>query len=690
MAQYTIYPNGIDSSNQLPVSTDDVTPVKAEVVNRHREAIIAIESELGIQPSGTYTTVRARLDAVDALLATITGGLGALSQVLKDGSSVRSNVTEINFIGTSVTAIAAAEPGRVDVTITSGGGGTQTLAQTLVLGNTTGGNDIVFSSGDDIRLSGDGVAFSISYSAAATASTGGAISITSQQGNGANTGGAFSAFAGAGGGTGAGGIATLAGGAGGATSGAGGNARVSGGNATTSGAGGNALVSGGNGVGTVGGNVIIDSGSGTTKGTIGIGTTNASSITIGNVTDNAPVGFNGTGLVTFGGGITVTGTLTANGDTDIGNSSTDTISLIAQIDTAMVWKNGSFRSLGVAQAPDEVAGDGCSFYAGDGGNSIGTAAGGAGGSLFIYGGLGGNGSGGQTPGAGGNIYIEPGSGGSGGTGNSAGGLLTLLGGGAFGTGNGGDVVIEGGATVSGAVGRILIATQLYTNPGASEIIIGNTSQNPPTTFVGTGTISLTGTNQILSLIGSGAGTGGGILTMFEATNPTTAANTGALYTKDVSGTTQLFYRADNSGTVYQLTPAASSKPLRYVAVAGRQGTDVVSPGYTNIGAMVLDPTEIDGYLDGYYLFQAVLETTSASLPAEVLLYNITDGVEVPSFVSTPLTTTSVVATLLQRVLSIVTDIPAKQVLYQVRVRFASGSPGASDQVTCNLAQVRIS
>lgn len=44
------------------------------------------------------------------------------------------------------------------------------------------------------------------------------------------------------------------------------------------------------------------------------------------------------------------------------------------------------------------------------------------------------------------------------------------------------------------------------------------------------------------------------VTMPEAsTAPTTAANQGALYTKDVSGTTQLFYRRESDGDEYQLT-----------------------------------------------------------------------------------------------------------------------------------------
>lgn len=127
----------------------------------------------------------------------------------------------------------------------------------------------------------------------------------------------------------------------------------------------------------------------------------------------------------------------------------------------------------------------------------------------------------------------------------------------------------------------------------------------------------------------------------------------------------------------------------YVAVAGIQGTNVVSPDYTSAGATVLDPTTLDGYADGYYLFQAILETTSVSLPAEVLLYNLTDGVEVATFSVTPLTTTSISPVLLERQLILGTDVKAYEVVYQVRIRFASGAPLTSDRATCSMAQIKV-
>lgn len=73
----SLYPNQIDNSTSIPIATDGVTPVNAEVVNRLRDAIIAIESEGGVNPSGTYGSIRARLDALEALIASLGGGGGS-------------------------------------------------------------------------------------------------------------------------------------------------------------------------------------------------------------------------------------------------------------------------------------------------------------------------------------------------------------------------------------------------------------------------------------------------------------------------------------------------------------------------------------------------------------------------------------------------------------------------------------
>lgn len=74
------YPAQIDTSASLPVAVDNSTPVSGDTVNRLRAAIIAVETELGIKPSGVYSTVRARLDYIENLITlevvTLNGDLG--------------------------------------------------------------------------------------------------------------------------------------------------------------------------------------------------------------------------------------------------------------------------------------------------------------------------------------------------------------------------------------------------------------------------------------------------------------------------------------------------------------------------------------------------------------------------------------------------------------------------------------
>jgi len=64
----TVYPSQIDTVITLPSAIDNTTPVKAVVVNRLRDAIIAIEAQLGVQPASIYGTVRYRLDLLENAL----------------------------------------------------------------------------------------------------------------------------------------------------------------------------------------------------------------------------------------------------------------------------------------------------------------------------------------------------------------------------------------------------------------------------------------------------------------------------------------------------------------------------------------------------------------------------------------------------------------------------------------------
>lgn len=66
----TKYPLGLDDNLSLPKVINLVSPILAGDVNRLQEAIIAIEQELGTNPSGTFGTVKDRLtDGLDNLFA---------------------------------------------------------------------------------------------------------------------------------------------------------------------------------------------------------------------------------------------------------------------------------------------------------------------------------------------------------------------------------------------------------------------------------------------------------------------------------------------------------------------------------------------------------------------------------------------------------------------------------------------
>jgi hypothetical protein len=128
----SLYPNQLDNSTSIPVATDNVTPVNAEVINRLRDPIIAVESELGLNPSSTYGTVKARLDAMEAAIANGGGGGGGAISVQDNGSTIVSLASILNFTGTGVSVISPST-GLAEINI-SGGSATQvqeTIAVTV-------------------------------------------------------------------------------------------------------------------------------------------------------------------------------------------------------------------------------------------------------------------------------------------------------------------------------------------------------------------------------------------------------------------------------------------------------------------------------------------------------------------------------------------------------------------------------
>lgn len=61
------FPTALVTTTQLPTNRTDATVQAANHIADHTQLaqeVIAIEGELGIDPSGTYATVKARLDAI--------------------------------------------------------------------------------------------------------------------------------------------------------------------------------------------------------------------------------------------------------------------------------------------------------------------------------------------------------------------------------------------------------------------------------------------------------------------------------------------------------------------------------------------------------------------------------------------------------------------------------------------------
>lgn len=103
---YSSYPSEIDGYNTLPYRTNLIHEIRAEDVNRAYDALIKIESELGVQPSGSYGTVRDRLDSVADASAHIEGHLADTSDA-HDASAISVADSEDYYVGSDVESVLA-------------------------------------------------------------------------------------------------------------------------------------------------------------------------------------------------------------------------------------------------------------------------------------------------------------------------------------------------------------------------------------------------------------------------------------------------------------------------------------------------------------------------------------------------------------------------------------------------------
>jgi hypothetical protein len=88
----TTYPAKIDTVISLPAAQDNITPISGDIYNNLRNAVLALEAELGIKPSGIYTTVKNRLDTLEALL----GASATLSPLFFSGAPLNGQTVIFN------------------------------------------------------------------------------------------------------------------------------------------------------------------------------------------------------------------------------------------------------------------------------------------------------------------------------------------------------------------------------------------------------------------------------------------------------------------------------------------------------------------------------------------------------------------------------------------------------------------
>jgi len=119
----TKFPAQIDSSITLPTILDNITPVKAGSVNILRDAILAIEATLGVKPQGIYSTVRARLDALEGVLFNTNGAGNIISSGIPEpGQTIIWNGTSWgptpngsnNFLAQNISTTGGIVSGPID------------------------------------------------------------------------------------------------------------------------------------------------------------------------------------------------------------------------------------------------------------------------------------------------------------------------------------------------------------------------------------------------------------------------------------------------------------------------------------------------------------------------------------------------------------------------------------------------
>jgi hypothetical protein len=98
MSDYSIYPRSLDGYSQLPVAIDNVTEIDARSINRLRSAIVNVQSELGVMPSGGNRNLSERLRQLDEAIETIQEDIDLIKNLEIFSSKVNPVVVSTNYV----------------------------------------------------------------------------------------------------------------------------------------------------------------------------------------------------------------------------------------------------------------------------------------------------------------------------------------------------------------------------------------------------------------------------------------------------------------------------------------------------------------------------------------------------------------------------------------------------------------
>lgn len=135
------YPDNIETYRtftNLPGMHYDVLKTDipfAEDLNKQNNSIVAIETELGVTPSGASATVVARLDAMDSVIAAIKSALMPVGSIYSNNSDATNPATLLGFgtwsaFGAGRVLVSKSATGTFSTNGSTGGFETHTLTAT--------------------------------------------------------------------------------------------------------------------------------------------------------------------------------------------------------------------------------------------------------------------------------------------------------------------------------------------------------------------------------------------------------------------------------------------------------------------------------------------------------------------------------------------------------------------------------